>query len=667
MADHPLVLPPDFDPKRQMVARQVDGKTFHAMQTTARLAGRLAANGTDDDWRRVGPIVASLLECQQHEAPHRGNFRWEWEDATVEDLNAVQFALFYLIPIALHNRLDEALQERLRTGIALGLNAIRTIDVGLDYTNIVLKDIANSCLGGEMLQDDDIARRGRDKFVRWLDRLDEYGLPAEYNSPNYAAVAFHVLDQLARLTDDDDTRIRARTALWRLGLSAALRLHPTTGRWAGPFSRAYRPAAFGQTPPEIDEFRAWVEAGLLPEGLLSLLDNRAHPCEIAESAPGPVQLNTYHGDSFSLGVASQELKTQSIIFIALQSNVCYGQFLRPGIDRPGIFFSRYLLDDKWVGDFRTTPSRASDQLLPEEGRFFGVQDGARAIGLYAPRALDGFTRTSSAKTIFTWTERHLIDEIWVDDRPIDSLPADVPAGATITIASGGLRCAVRPLTATDLGGGAPIRLVDIDGHLALEIYNYIGPAKTFWELAHPGSFYQGQPRCGFYIEVAERSDWPDGRAFGAAIAAGALLDEAADPQTYTPGAQRLWSVEYKRDGRRLGIEVDLMEWHLKRRWTHAGELAYPMLESPIARQSAGGRVAVEEATLTCQRGPAWLCELPDGWVAGYHGTEPTSLVLDTPGGRLEVDEMGTGIASYRNGEVSIDAIGLGAWRCIERA
>ena len=150
----------------------------------------------------------------------------------------------------------------------------------------------------------------------------------------------------------------------------------------------------------------------MPEGLLSLLDNRAHPCEIAESAPGPVQLNTYHGDSFSLGVASQELKTQSIIFIALQSNVCYGQFLRPSIDRPGIFFSRYLLDDKWVGDFRTTPSRASDQLLPEEGRFFGVQDGARAIGLYAPRALDGFTCTSSAKTIFTWTERHLIDEIW---------------------------------------------------------------------------------------------------------------------------------------------------------------------------------------------------------------------------------------------------------------
>ena len=69
MADHPLVLPPDFDPERQMVARQVDGKTFHAMQTTARLAGRLAANGTDDDWRRVGPIVASLLECQHHERP----------------------------------------------------------------------------------------------------------------------------------------------------------------------------------------------------------------------------------------------------------------------------------------------------------------------------------------------------------------------------------------------------------------------------------------------------------------------------------------------------------------------------------------------------------------------------------------------------------------------
>ena len=39
------------------------------------------------------------------------------------------------------------------------------------------------------------------------------------------------------------------------------------------------------------------------------------------------------------------------------------------------------------------------------------------------------------------------------------------------------------------------RLVEIDGDLALELYNYLGPAKTFWELANPGAFYRGMPRC----------------------------------------------------------------------------------------------------------------------------------------------------------------------------
>ena len=76
MAKQSLSLPPDFDSEHQMLARRVDGKTFHAMQATANLAGQLATNGTDEDWLRVGPIVASLLDCQHHDVPHRGNFRW---------------------------------------------------------------------------------------------------------------------------------------------------------------------------------------------------------------------------------------------------------------------------------------------------------------------------------------------------------------------------------------------------------------------------------------------------------------------------------------------------------------------------------------------------------------------------------------------------------------
>ena len=45
------------------------------------------------------------------------------------------------------------------------------------------------------------------------------------------------------------------------------------------------------------------------------------------------------------------------------------------------------------------------------------------------------------------------------------------------------------------------------------------------------------------------------------------------------------TVAYTRDEQTVGIEVELMEWQLKRRWTHQGDLGTPMLDSPIAKQS----------------------------------------------------------------------------------
>src|SRR5512139_1572039 len=108
----------------------------------------------------------------------------------------------------------------------------------------------------------------------------------------------------------------------------------------------------------------------------------------------------------------------------------------------------------------------------------------------------------------------------------------------------------------------------------------------------------------------ERTDYVDGRAFGRTIASGQLSDITAPPFTYVGEGERLWAVEYRRDGQALGIEVDLMEWRLKRRWSERGEVGWPMLESPIARQNAIGRVEVGDAVLDYGQGPAWLFASP---------------------------------------------------------
>lgn len=659
----PPILPENYDAQAHMATHRVRGRVFHSTIPSAQLASELMVSGSPADIAEAALIFRAVLACQEvrDTEPHRGNFRWELEDEVVEDLNAVQFVLFYCIPVLCKTAdvLPPDLVAAMRRAVALGLEEIARLDVALAYTNIVLKDITNSCLGGQLLGDDTIGRRGREKLVRWVAHVDTYGLPAEYNSPNYASVAVRVLGRLAELTEDNHTRIRTRTMLARLGLSAALHIHSGIGCWAGPFSRAYSHAVFNADAFNAADVRPWLEGGLLPAWIGDLLERPNVPQQIDETAHGeePVALSTYHSPSFCLGVASCELKTQEVIFIALQSSVFHAQFQRPGRPRCGVLFSRYILDDQWLS-FQTTPSRAPGQVVPEEGHFYGVHERGRAIGLYAPRGLDAWTRRTSAKAVLLWTDIEQVDEIWIGQRKVGSLPAAVPQGEVVVVGSGALWTAVLPLERTDLGGGAPVRLVELDGHLALEMYNYAGPAKTFWEMAKPGSFYQGQPRCGFYAELAERTDYASGADFAARVATGALVDEAAPSATYTRGGERTLRVEYARDDRVLGIEVELYEWSLKRRWTQDGPLHWPMHESPYARQSASGQVAIGGATLICDKGPVWLCACPGGkrYVAAYSGNGMTSLKLAVPDDAVELAEMGAGTVIWDEGRVKVEAI-----------
>jgi hypothetical protein len=236
----------------------------------------------------------------------------------------------------------------------------------------------------------------------------------------------------------------------------------------------------------------------------------------------------------------------------------------------------------------------------------------------------------------------------------------------------------------------------------LEIYNYLGPKKAFWELGWPGLFFQGRPWCGVYLEMAERAAYPDGGAFAQVVARGRLRDDVAPPFTYAGEGERPWIVEYRRDGQALGIEVDLMEWRLKRRWTggpstssgseNAGaepveashgpstgsgcELGWPMLESPVARQNATGRVEIGNpstgsghAILECGQGPAWLFASPatGRYIAGYHGQQPAPLTLTVPGGRVEIAGMGVGTVVWDNGRVAVEAVGVRGEPAITRS
>ncbi len=651
----PLALPDDFDPEARLPAKVTENGVYHESRRGARLAAQLVANGTDQDLQLAERVLDAVLACQERhpDDPHYGNYLWMAEDEVVEDLNAVEFNLESLIPMMIRyrDRLPAAMQARVLDAIRLGLREIERLDVLAAYSNIAVLDIVNTTLGGELLSDPRIAARGRRKLVEWMAFTDLHGIPFEYNSPTYTPVVIRALKLLTDLTEHCEIRVRARTAAARLGLSAALHLHPRTGRWAGPHSRAYHPTVVCETEPEQRTFERWLDDGTLPAWLGDALACRPETLQVDETAAGErdMAITTYHGRSFSLGTAASGFGGQA--------NVMMVHYARPGAPKPGVLYTRYLVNDKWLGDFYHATDRTRSRNLIDEGRFYGVQSGSRAIGLYAPPRL---ALTSSAKVALVFTERVAIDGIWIGERRVEALPAVVGPEQAVVIESGEVRIAVRPLSRTDLGRGAPVQLVERGGDLVLELYNYLGPEKRFWELGWPGAFFQGTPRCGVYLEVAERSQHADAVAFAQMVSAGQLLDHAEPAFVYAGERERLWRLEYARDGAALGIEVDLMAWRLRRRWTDVGDLGWPMLASPIARETRSGEVAVGGARLRCGPEAGWLLACPERnrWVAGYHGLVPAPLELTVPGGRVGIEAMGTGIVVWDKGTVQVEALSL---------
>ncbi len=658
----PLPLPDDFDPEVNLPGREENGKVFHATIPGMNLATQLIENGTQLDMERAEKVLDAVFESQERRsgAPHYGNFTWEREDEAVEDMNAVHFTVMPLIKAMLRcgDSMPASLRDKALVGIRLGLEAIARIDVHLRYTTIAAADVFDTCIGGELLNDETLMTRGRDKLRRWLAFTDRSGTFYEYNCPGYTGMSIERLAELASLSNDDQTRTIARVFAARAGLSALLHGHPGTGRWSGPFCRAYQPQVEAKTPPEIDWMRHWVASGILPEWAAAALEDKPLPLEVKETsdAAGQQTMTTYMDEAFSLGVASKDLSSQANRFVEGESSVFIAHFTCG--EETGVLLSKYILDEKWLGDFRTTPSRSNTQLQPDEGRFWGVQDKTRAIGLYAPRVIGARQPCSGLKLALIWMRRDLVDEIWIGDRKVEALPADVPEGETVVVGSGQMWTAVRPLTRTHLSYNPPLRLVERQGNLALEVYNYQGGAKTFWELGWPGSFYQGMPQCGFYAEVAPRAAYADGSAFAQTVAGGQLSDDAEAAFTYGGGdEERLWNIEYERDGRSLGIEVDLMQWKLKRRWTEGGEQGWPMLESPLAQQTCSGKVEAGGAALECGKAAAWILASPRRrcWVAAYHGPEKAPLVFQVPEGKVEIESMGTGMVVWDNGRVSVEA------------
>lgn len=650
-----------FDETVGLPFRSEEGTgVWHASRTGAEWALKLLRSGGPDATKQAEQLLAAVARCQDRDeaSPHRGNYRWEYEDGAVEDLNAVSFVLINLCPIALEfaDVLSAATRDDLALSIRLGLEEVDRIDVSLDYTNIVLKDIVNTALGAQFLGDGHFRLRAAGKLRDFCRKARIEGGATELNSPEYTPVAINVLSLLARLADDPDIACRARTLSNRIALSYALRLHPGIDRLAGPYSRAYHEHLTRPPDAERRYLAQLVAAGALPAWFAGYVEPQDLPLFIREQHRGGLLYSSWLGRTTSLGTASKEMDWQAIRFIQFQSNVMVANLAGPaGHDH--VVHTRYLTDGKRLGDFRTSLSRPKGQLLPEEGRFLGIQNGPRSLGIYCGAELGARQPCCSARMQLTISNADDVVAVWADGRLVEQFPHELTPTSTIAVQFAGGFLTVRLLAVTALGSTMPVRLNRSDGELRLEAYNYDGPVKTFWELADPGSFYQGKAIVAFLAEVQDRAAEVTLAGIGSAAAL-RTVDVRIDPPPRHDGRtrERLFRVDAPDERHPLAAKVDLMSWRML---ASAPDFPAPdaLLVSNKAVQRAEGTVRLG-AVSASSSGPAglWIAahRAHGGWTVGGAADEPVRLTIGSPDGRIEVEAFQFGNVTFDGRQTSFD-------------
>ncbi|TAK54879.1 MAG: hypothetical protein EPO22_15125 [Dehalococcoidia bacterium] len=513
------------------MARLREATDFHDPRGTLAYAHVLLRAGDVDRAQRAVRGVLGMQETREGDA-HCGNFRWLLEDAGVNDLNGVEFMLDELIPLLREYReaLGDGLCEEMRRAIALGLEEIERLDVHPSYTNIALSDIANSVLGGELLGEARWVERGAERLDEWLAFTDASGAPHEFNSPTYLGVDILRAAAVAEHARDRGVAFRARVAEERLWQHVAAHWHPGLAQLGGAHSREYFDGWSGaggllklliwrllgsvELRRETPYARRSREEGHVPVALATLhcpdyvqtmLREKAYPFvarETADAARG-IDITTHMTADYVLGTASRSYAVGSPPepWPAFTSMHLY--FRRDGPPGYGALYSRYAIDDSVPGE---GGHRGDDHY--DVGQHVAAQHGNVAIVAYGltPRLRASHSCRLSVR-LLGFGEG---DEAWVGERRVDAWPAPVAAGETVAIATGDIHITLVPLAPSDMGHGAPIELTREGGVVSLDIYNYKGQAKSFWEhRSQAGPFYKGNVRNAFAIEVAGRSDYPD--------------------------------------------------------------------------------------------------------------------------------------------------------------
>jgi hypothetical protein len=362
--------------------------------------------------------------------------------------------------------------------------------------------------------------------------------------------------------------------------------------------------------------------------------------------------------SYALGTASRSFAVGEPPEIWESPNNVLLQFRRGAEPGYGTLFARYVIDDRGYGAGHTPPPGRD---WTDDGVFAGAQHGNRAIVAYGLRPRLRPTRSYKLSVNMLGAAGA---EIRVGGAPVDPTAHSaiaVRGGEAVCVAAGDVYVAIIPLEPSDMGSGAPVEL-HLDGEtMTLDICNYRGFAKQFWEhRSQGGPFYKGNIRSAFVLEVAERHEHASLDAF-ASYVEGAMLADSADDDYVR-------EIAYASGSHSIALRYSLWDMSPVERRFDGVVYRAPMGRAgaldgagPQFLQSRDSLIALGQARLLAGTTPKWLVADDEGqhYVFVNPSEEEAPVWLETPDTIVECDAFGFGRIELDDatGAVLIEATG----------
>jgi hypothetical protein len=203
------------------------------------------------------------------------------------------------------------------------------------------------------------------------------------------------------------------------------------------------------------------------------------------------------------------------------------------IQDTGVAVARYIFNDRRPerdNYYSVFDSVHSKEAFRDEARKWGLQKRGCALYVYRPKPFECHEVSSMKLTILFPEHFSKVEEVWLAEEKLSGGEGQCAEPSPVFVKDGPVFMGFMPLTLTDHGRKAAVRVERWENYLAVSFYNYEGAVRSF------------DPRemlltaSGFVAHVGSDREYPDFGAFRRYAASGTVRDET----TETEGGHTRW-------------------------------------------------------------------------------------------------------------------------------